>query len=257
MKRPIRIGLIAEGEAELGRSIPYVKPEEGGKPIERAKEGALHRLIRRQLGEYGLVDCEFVQRHPGSQEILKGKLRSGHGILDKKFLAQTILVWLPHEIDIVILVVDADESLTRRNQAMEKALQTIQENHLDINEQPMFDRSVGGIAIKNFDTWLLADVASLSQLLGVSLPDDLPSNLETLPGTKNAERGAKNLLDDAISRSEFLEDVKPGYRELLIRWELGQLVNLVALRKRCPKGYGSFADSLEQVSHRAFSTFHE
>ena len=42
MNRPIRIGLIAEGEAELGTSIPYIKPEEGGKVIERDKEGALH-----------------------------------------------------------------------------------------------------------------------------------------------------------------------------------------------------------------------
>jgi hypothetical protein len=33
MNRPIRIGLIAEGEAELGASIPYIKPEDGGKNI--------------------------------------------------------------------------------------------------------------------------------------------------------------------------------------------------------------------------------
>jgi hypothetical protein len=31
MIRPIRIGLIAEGEAELGASIPYINPEDGGK----------------------------------------------------------------------------------------------------------------------------------------------------------------------------------------------------------------------------------
>jgi hypothetical protein len=39
MNRPIRIGLIAEGEAELGASIPYIKPEDGGKVIERNNEG--------------------------------------------------------------------------------------------------------------------------------------------------------------------------------------------------------------------------
>jgi hypothetical protein len=49
MNQPIRIGLIAEGEAELGSSVPYLKPEEGGKIINREQEGALHTLIRRKL----------------------------------------------------------------------------------------------------------------------------------------------------------------------------------------------------------------
>ena len=55
MNRPIRIGLIAEGEAELGASIPYINPEDGGKVIERTREGALHTLIRRELQSIGLA----------------------------------------------------------------------------------------------------------------------------------------------------------------------------------------------------------
>lgn len=39
----MRIGLIAEGEAELGSSIPYIKPEAGGKPIERFHRMQRHR----------------------------------------------------------------------------------------------------------------------------------------------------------------------------------------------------------------------
>jgi hypothetical protein len=31
MKQPIRVGLIAEGEAELGPSIPYIRPQEGAR----------------------------------------------------------------------------------------------------------------------------------------------------------------------------------------------------------------------------------
>jgi hypothetical protein len=53
MNRRIRIGLIAEGEAELGASIPYINPEDGGKVIERGKEGALHTLIRREIQGIG------------------------------------------------------------------------------------------------------------------------------------------------------------------------------------------------------------
>ena len=37
MNRPIRIGLIAEGQTELGPSVPYVKPEDGGKLIPKER----------------------------------------------------------------------------------------------------------------------------------------------------------------------------------------------------------------------------
>jgi hypothetical protein len=54
MSRSLRIGLIAEGEAELGPSVPYLKPEEGGKPIDPSQEGALHTLIRRELAQINI-----------------------------------------------------------------------------------------------------------------------------------------------------------------------------------------------------------
>jgi hypothetical protein len=79
MNRPIRIGLIAEGEAELGASIPYIKPEDGGKVIERQTEGELHTLIRRELSSIGF-DCDFVQRHPTNQESGIYTRRTGHSM---------------------------------------------------------------------------------------------------------------------------------------------------------------------------------
>jgi hypothetical protein len=87
VNRPIRIGLIAEGEAELGPSIPYIKTEDGGKVIERDAEGALHTLIRRELEDLGLSDCQFVQRHPSLRERQKLTRRTGHSILERKYLA--------------------------------------------------------------------------------------------------------------------------------------------------------------------------
>jgi hypothetical protein len=98
MNRAIRIGLIAEGEAKLGASIPYIKPEDGGKVIERDKEGALHTLIRRELETLGLL-CDFVQRHPSINESRVFKRRVGHSILDQKYLAQVIIAWKPEEVD--------------------------------------------------------------------------------------------------------------------------------------------------------------
>ncbi|NEO74696.1 hypothetical protein, partial [Moorena sp. SIO3H5] len=146
MNRGIRIGLIAEGEAELGVSIPYIKPEDGGKIIDREKEGALHTLIRRELTDLGFPDCDFVQRHPSIRENQKKKLRTGHSILDPKYLAQVVIAWKPEEIDMIVILVDADDKLEQRKIDLKRALNRIRDNNLDINDNPISDRSTGGLA---------------------------------------------------------------------------------------------------------------
>jgi hypothetical protein len=124
MNRPIRIGLIAEGEAELGASIPYIKPEDGGKVIERKAEGALHTLIRRELTSIGF-DCDFVQRHPTNQESGIYTRRTGHSILQPKYLAKVAIAWKPEEVDVILIVVDADDVQPQRLSDLQRALQTI------------------------------------------------------------------------------------------------------------------------------------
>jgi hypothetical protein len=166
----------------LGASIPYIKPEDGGKVIERDKEGALHTLIRRELESLGLC-CDFVQRHPSISESRVFKRRVGHSILDPKYLAQVIIAWKPEEVDLIIIVVDADDNLSQRQRELERALNKIRDNHLDVNELPVSDRSAGGLAIKNFETWLLADTQTVSKILGVEL--EQLENLEDLVGGKD------------------------------------------------------------------------
>ena len=244
MERAIRIGLLAEGEAELGASVPYIKPQEGGKVIKRSQEGALHTLIRRELAQAGLPDCHFVQRHPFAKEIRKGQVRVGHSILDSKYLARAIIAWQPHEVDMIIIVVDSDDVLVKRQSALAKALGTIRAYHLDVDGHPIPNRSVGGLAIKNLETWLLADAQSVETMLKVPLPSDLPFNLEDLPADKRSEIHAKTLMDDAISRSEYLAELAPNQRELKVRWQLAFLINLDKIKERCPKGYDRFIKEL-------------
>jgi hypothetical protein len=178
MNRPIRIGLIAEGETELGASIPYIKPEDGGKAIERQAEGALHRLIRRELTSIGF-DCDFVQRHPTNRESGIYTRRTGHSILQPKYLAKVVIAWKPEEVDMILIVVDADNVQSQRRSDLQRALQAIQSNHLDAAEQEISDRSAScGLAIKNFETWLLADTQTVSRFLGVEL--EQLDNLEEL-----------------------------------------------------------------------------
>ena len=235
MSRRIRIGLIAEGEAELGASIPYIKPEDGGKVIERTNEGALHTLIRRELENAGLPDCDFIQRHPSIKESQKRTLRTGHSILDPKYLSQIVILWKPEDVDIILIVVDADDKLYQRQIDLERALNKIRDNHLDINEQPISDRSAGGLAIRNFETWLLADTQTVSTILGVDL--EKLENLEDLDNTKD-------ILENAIAKSTYLSEDISNQRSLQIRWNLGKQIDLEIIKNGCPQGYAAFTQSL-------------
>ncbi len=239
MSRPIRIGLIAEGEAELGASIPYIKPEDGGKIIDKKKEGALHTLIRRELKSAGLPDCDFVQRHPSINESRVCKLRTGHSILDPKYLAQVVISWKPEEVDIILIVVDADDKLPQRQIDLERALNRIRDNHLDVNDQSINDRSAGGLAIKNFEAWLLADIQTVSNILGVEI--EQLENIETLDDIKN-------ILETAIAKSTYLSEVSSNQRPLQIRWKLGFEIDLDIIKTCCSTGYAPFTKGLMEAA---------
>ncbi|NET69629.1 MAG: hypothetical protein F6K62_00790 [Sphaerospermopsis sp. SIO1G2] len=235
MSRQIRIGLIAEGEAELGASIPYIKPEAGGKVIPRENEGALHTLIRRELLNAGFPDCDFIQRHPSIRENQKRTLRTGHSILDSKYLAQIVILWKPEEVDMILIVVDADDKIEQRKIDLEKAVNKIRDNHLDINEKIINDRSAGGLAIRNFETWLLADTETVAKILDVELP-----TLEKLENLDNT----REILDNAIAKSTYLAENIDNQRPLQIRWNLAFTMNLKTLKTNCPEGYGDFVKNL-------------
>ncbi|WP_071191577.1 hypothetical protein [Trichormus sp. NMC-1] len=235
MNRRIRIGLIAEGEAELGASIPYIKPEDGGKIIARENEGALHTLIRRELENPGFPDCDFIQRHPSFKEKQKFTLRTGHSILDPQYLAQIVILWKPEEVDMILIVVDADDKLDQRKIDLEQAVNKIRDNHLDINEKPISDRSAGGLAIRNLETWLLADTQTVATILGVELPP--LENLEDLDNTKD-------ILENAIAKSTYLSEDTSNQRSLEIRWNLGKQIDLAIIKTVCPNGYAAFTQSL-------------
>jgi hypothetical protein len=238
MNRPIRIGLIAEGEAELGASIPYIKPEDGGKIIERQAEGALHTLIRRELTSIGF-DCDFVQRHPTNQESGIYTRRTGHSILQPKYLAKVVIAWKPEEVDIILIVVDADNVQTQRLSDLQRTLQMIESYHLDAAEQEISDRSAGGLAIKNFETWLLADTQTISRFLGVELQQ--LDNLEDLNDTKE-------ILESAIEKSTYSVTGSSNQRPLQVRWDLASQIDLANVKTCCPNGYAAFVQSLIVVA---------
>ncbi len=249
MTRSLRIGLIAEGEVELGPSIPYIKPEDGGKIIDRANEGALHILIRRELTDAGFPDCHFVQRHPTVRERGTGEVRRGYSILESRYLRQVVTVWKPNEIDIVILVVDADDLLEERLRKLVTALEVIRDSHLDHDDNEITDRSLTGLAIRDIETWLIADQETMSDVLKVTIEDI--TDFETLTRSKT-------ILDDAIEQSNYLADEpKVNQRRLQVRWSIAHQISLDRLRLNCPQGYGKFATHLIAVAVVTTQSIHK
>jgi len=109
-------------------------------------------------------------------------------------------------------------------------LKKIREN---INEQPINDRSVGGLAIRNLETWLLANTQTVSRILGVEI--ERLENLESLDDTKFR-------LEEAIEKSTYLVEEKQ--RLLKIRWNLAFQVDLAIIKTSCPNGYAAFTKDL-------------
>jgi len=239
MIRPIKIGLIAEGQTELGVSIPFITPQDGGKVITREQEGALHTLIRRELNNIGLLDCEFVHRHPNLNDRGARPLISGHSILSRKHLRQVMIAWQPEEVDMIVIVADADDVLEKRQHELEIALQTIRDNHLDQDGNLINDRSVGGLAIRDFEAWLLADIDTVSAILG--------EKIEQIADLENFEN-PKNILENAINKSSYLAENVSNQRLLQVKWNLAFEINLVSLKSLCPQGYGTFAENLAKVA---------
>lgn len=250
-QRPIRIGLIAEGQAELGTSVPYLyDPKQGGTIIDRNQEGALHTLIRRQLIATGLPNCVFVHRHRTSRDNLWA-YRTGHSVIEPRYLAQTVISWKAEEIDLIIVVVDEDNDVVWRDRQLVKAQQIVASNHLNAAGDPIADRHVIAKAIKTFDAWLLADNATIEQHLRVTLPEDIPYNLELLSGDNTSKHYAKNILDQAIDHSVYTPaNPRVKNRNLEVRWELAFMIDLQAIQQRCQQGYGSLTRELLVVIAR-------
>ncbi|MCB0075110.1 MAG: hypothetical protein KDE20_26810, partial [Caldilineaceae bacterium] len=108
------------------------------------------------------------------------------------------------------------------------------------------------LAIRTFDTWLLADLSSVTSILSVYLhEDELPDNLESLPFDLGDPLHGKNVFRQLIEQSEFIpNDDRSSERFLTISWFLAHYVDLDVIRSRCPKGFGGFSVGLRSLIER-------
>lgn len=177
----LRFVLYAEGAGELGSTPGY--PLAPGKPLSPELEGPAHVLVRRCCVELLGLDEHAVRfeaplRHE-AREVRGGDLRNTK-------VLRRILRWADPRLrpDVAIVLVDQDGDVDRRS--MLSAC---------IANPPQVIPIVLGIAVEEFEAWLIADHAAVNRVL--ELQEDPWPKTETM-----RPRHAKELLGRLVEGSE-------------------------------------------------------
>lgn len=214
----------AEGPGDHGRPPPYAQP---GHPLLEEDLGPAHELVRRTL--------ELVHSLPPAAVDFRAPFKTGTGealhgsrMLVPKLLDQALAGWLlasglPSP-PLVVLLVDADEEPPeQRRQVLREALVG---NGLT---------GATGVAVQEFESWLIADQAALTQVLGPG--HAAPPTVEGM-----SRRQAKDLLGN-WARAASREGRGPFH----LRCELAAAVDLDVLTQGCPS-YAAFRDEVAALS---------
>lgn len=180
------------------------------------EEGALATLVQRVAPK--ITSCTWDDVKRNDIHTHRGK---GQGFF--KRAVRWILEARKREFDVLVLVIDEDG---RRERAAE--LEKAQHENIVTAGLP---RALG-IAIRTFDAWMLADEQALSIVLAVRV-DRQPSPEET----------AK---PKAVCAA-LLEQSRCGMRQRDMYAEIAKHVDVEQLQRRCPQGFGPFADRLRSL----------
>ncbi len=179
--------------------------------------GALQQLVSRVLGG----NHEFkADRLADSPVRVHGK---GRGY-EKKAIG-----WLKEAqkrgYDALVLLVDCDENSDR-----ESEIKNAQNWPLAIGDKH-FPRAMG-VAVEMFDAWIFADEQALSQVVGRTIQTQ--QDPEKIADPK---KHLRLLLQSEASR--------PPDAELYS--DVAEEIDLERLRLRCPRGFGTFAQRIEEM----------
>lgn len=157
----MRVTVYAEGAGEVPTTL-----FPAGRALAEDDLGPAHLLVRRCLVQEARIPeasiCFVAPRRMTTGRHLKGSDLLVPSVLDKLFVP---VPGLPDE-DLVVLLVDQDGDRHR-----ERMLRTLRERHA---------RKIAiGVAVPEFESWLLADLAAARQVLGREIEE--PPAIETLP----------------------------------------------------------------------------
>jgi hypothetical protein len=203
----MNILVVSEGKDELGTDVD---------------SSALVALVRRKLGDGPRFSLEPVS----NQKFRIHKPRGKAAAYEKRALA--CLRFAEREgFDALILVIDEDGQKERRT-GIENAQK---------HAKYQLPRAMG-IAIRTFDTWMLADEVALSTVLNTNVQRQ--KQPETI---KNPKKQCQTILSDTgpdFGLSEF-------YRRLVAKIDLDKLSD------RCREGFAPFRGRVEALSEHQVS----
>lgn len=187
---------------------------EGGDVDEDARlVGALPSLIRRVVAKIHAVDWAAWK----SSDI---HVHPGHGSRLFKRILRWVLTAAERGYDGLVLVIDEDGDSSRVREAAKAQDETALSG--------AFPRAIG-IAIRSFDSWILADETALSHVLGLPVP------------TQSAPEA---IADPKTLCKTLLESSSCGLWQREMYVQVAERLRLEMLENRCPNGFGVFAQRL-------------
>ncbi|MEM9138170.1 MAG: DUF4276 family protein [Cyanobacteria bacterium P01_F01_bin.42] len=211
--------LHAEGPGDLGSPARQVPP---GESLMLDEQGPVHILVRRILAEGAQIPENAIDfREPLRTQT--GVRAYGSKLLDTQILDEILAGWLLSE-PIVVFLIDADDSSPQERKDL--LVSALSRNDLT---------GAVGVAVKEFEAWLIADPAALKTVLEAS--QNSPSKPEDLEPGK-----AKQLLSSWSGNS-------PNRDPLDLRKELVSIMDLDKVSAQC----SSFKEFRAELSSLQFS----
>lgn len=174
------------------------------------ESGALETLVKR------VASCDWDRANSNRVQVQPGK--------GQRFSKRAI-AWIRHAqklgYDALVLVIDEDSDRERI-----RAIDSAQEENAI-----SFPRALG-IAIHAFDAWMLADEKALASVLGMNVP--------TQPAPED-NRNPKSVCASLLGQSKY------GLWKREMYAKIAEVVDVVRLQERCPKGFGVFAARLRSL----------
>ncbi|QDT47331.1 hypothetical protein Pan258_13640 [Symmachiella dynata] len=201
----MKVLVVSEGKHEI--STPSYPLD-----ITAALPTLTTRLLKREL--------EITSKKVSSNEVKSHRIPGKGGGYTKRALA-----WIRYAdrngFEALVLVVDQDGDTEREAQL----------HHAHADDRLKFPRAIG-VAVKQFDAWMLTDEKALTKVLGVQV--NRQSDPENNANPKQTCRGLLDQCNDELSQTEMYARV-------------AQEVDLDLLKGRCPRGFAAFAQRVEAL----------
>lgn len=216
----------AEGPGDLGKTNWDLSP---GDSLQPEDLGPAHIIVQRILSEGIQIPAPAIDFVEPYRTQKAGARAKGSQLLKPKILDEILISWRLSQ-PLIILLVDSDDQPPAERTAILK-------NALTRNSLV----GATGVAVKEFEAWLIADANALGQVIGKIDHDcQAPEKLACKEAKQNLQK--------------WIQDITyPSRQSIDIRRELAIAMNLDVVANLCPS-FNAFRQELLALDAQGFST---